>query len=236
MNILVTGASQNHFKSLKAFLNSAKPTKYEIYVYDLGLDKTSIEELLTFDSIKLKTFDYSKYPSYYNIHINAGEYAWKSAIIKEVMDEQVYDESTNHILLWCDAGNLIKDTSLHAMNEFTKNNRIFSPSSSGSIRDWTYVDTLKWFTIESNYDFLNYSNRNGAILGFYISDTTVRDFINEFAYLCSKKECIAPTGSSRSNHRQDQAVFTILYYKYINQYKYNKCDDYLGITIHNDID
>jgi hypothetical protein len=79
-------------------------------------------------------------------------------------------------------------------------------------------------------------NRNGAILAFLIGKPEVRDFIKQFAECACIKDCIAPPGSSRKNHRQDQAVFTILYYKFITSHDIPVCyNKYLGISIHNDI-
>jgi hypothetical protein len=61
------------------------------------------------------------------------------------------------------------------------------------------------------------------------------------------KECIAPHGSSRENHRQDQAVFTVLYYNYhlaqlpkkdnmvVNRELFAYLiGNYIGYSIHND--
>ena len=84
---VVTGASQNHIKSLYQFLNTIDRSITRCYVYDLGLSEESSEDLKKIENIYFRTFDYSKYPSYYNININAGEYAWKPAIINEVTNE-----------------------------------------------------------------------------------------------------------------------------------------------------
>lgn len=46
----------------------------------------------------------------------------------------------------------------------------------------------------------------------------VRDFIDEFYDLSTNKECISPVGSYCENHRQDQVLLTILYYKYKEKY------------------
>lgn len=79
--------------------------------------------------------------------------------------------------------------------------------------------------------------RNGAIMGFHINHPAIRSFINEFARCAQIKECIAPEGSNRTNHRQDQSVFTIMYYRFFEEYKeYHIVDDYLDMRIHCDID
>jgi len=227
MNI-VTGASENHYKSLKQFLNSCNNSYINtIFVYDLGLTGDSLDELKSKYNIIIKHFDFSKYPSYFDISVNAGEYAWKPVIIYETMKE------VSGILLWCDAGNILPNDLTNIITTI-KNNNIYSPTSSGTIEQWTHPKTLEWFNV-SNYVFTNICGRNGAILGFNIDNVNVRDFIQQFRDCACIKECIAPEGSSRLNHRQDQAVFTILYYIFFkNSNTY--IDDYCGIRIHQDID
>jgi hypothetical protein len=233
---IVTGASQNHFKSLKQFINSIDFTNVRCYVYDLGLNNESYIELRNIPGINLRTFDYSKYPSYFNININAGEYAWKPAIINEVATDLVSEGNIKY-LLWCDSGNKLIDPSLISIRNFINENKIYSPSSEGNITRWTYPLTIKWFSIPDNSPFLNYQNRNGAILAFKIDEPDVFEFINEFASCAAIKDCIAPEGSSRMNHRQDQAVFTILYFKFLEKNPNLKMENaYLHISIHNDCD
>jgi hypothetical protein len=58
--------------------------------------------------------------------------------------------------------------------------------------------------------------------------------LEEWAAACENKEVIAPVGSSRANHRQDQSVFSILYYKYVGSDAVSNV--FLGYTIHNDSD
>lgn len=234
---IVTGASQNHFKSLKQFISTVNTVYCKCIVWDLGLDETSVLELNTMFNINYRKFDYSKYPEYYNININAGEYAWKPALIKQTMDEIIrYDINNNTILWWCDAGNKHDINSLSNIIEIVTRNKIYSPTSSGTIEQYTHLKTLEYFKISLNDEFLKKTPRNGATYGFLISDNEVRDFINEFDICGKTKECIAPEGSNRNNHRQDQAVFSILYYIFFKQDI--NCliyDDYI-CSIHNDID
>lgn len=236
--VIVTGASQNHFKSLKQFLRTVNLHAVDCFVFNLGLDAASVSELQAFAGIHLRDFDYSKYPAYYNIHDNAGEYAWKPAIIKLVKDELAAGEHIieNTVLLWCDSGNKLPTNTQHVYN-YILDIKVFSPSSNGDIRLWTHPKTLEFFSISSSDSILTNTNRNGAILGFALGDACVRMFIDALDSHAATKDCIAPEGSNRSNHRQDQAMFTILYYKFIQEHSLPKCtDEYLGIRIHCDID
>jgi len=51
---------------------------------------------------------------------------------------------------------------------------------------------------------------NGAFIGFNTLNPGAKQLLNDWAKCAKNKSCIAPTGSSRENHRQDQAVLTIL--------------------------
>jgi hypothetical protein len=232
---IATGASQNHSKSLLQFIRSAYANikdEFNLYVYDLGLSEDFLKLIRKFyPKAIIQTFDYSKYPEYYNINVNAGEYAWKSAIIKEVSD------MTDGYLLWCDAGNMIQPIfNFKLLGELLDMYKVYSTTSSGNVRRWTHPKVLEKFGIEDNSPILNIQNKNGAIFAFNLKCKESREFIDTFANLSSKKEYIAPPGSDRSNHRQDQALFTILYYCFCQRYGIHYSDMYLGITIHNDCD
>jgi len=236
--IIITGASNNHFKTLGQFLDSIIKFKNNIIekviVYDLDisvekwdlLQKTFNESYFIF-----KQFDYKKYPEWYNININAGEYAWKPAIIYECSLEH-----KDNILVWMDAGTLIT-TYLDDLNQSINNTNLHSGTTGGTIQDWTYYKTIEMLKPRD----ISLQNRNGSCLGFNCKQEWVTKFITEFYTYSTNKECIAPEGSSRKNHRQDQALFTILYYKYKDMYNFTeekiqwKWNIFLGYTIHNDI-
>ena len=235
--IIVTGASNNHYLSLmnmiKSFITYA--SENNLIVYNLGLDDDkwlNIQSLFKdCNNITYKIFDYSKYPDWFNINIGAGQYAWKPTIIYNT-----FLDNENKIIVWMDSGNLILND-LTELQKFVSINGIYSATSQGDIKKWTHPKTIKYF----NCTWINENNRNGACIGFNTNINFVKDFILEFYNYSQIKECIFPDGSSRENHRQDQSVFTILYYKFDNLYKFNGYnsvgrDNYLGYSIHNDID
>jgi hypothetical protein len=234
MLTIVTGASQNHSKSLKQFLGTIKNIKvsYQCYVYDLGLEKETFEDLKKiYPDFIYRTFDYSKYPDYFNIKINAGEYAWKPVIIEEVCKEV-----KTGILLWSDSGNKIV-SNLVNLYKVILNQGIYSGTSEGFIPWLMYPKTLDYiqekYSIEKDF-FIGKTNKNAAYLGFNLDSEEVQSFIHRFSDCAQHKECIAPEGSHRMNHRQDQAVFTALYHIFMKDKQYiEECHE---ITTHNDID
>ena len=241
--ILITGASNNHYYTLIEFLKSIiKHIDLKIntvVVYNLGIDdkrwndlknKFSSSSLKGLDTFIFKHFDYSKYPKWFDININAGEYAWKPAIIYET-----FLEYNNELIIWMDSGNLILDN-LDKLKYLLDNDYIHSGITSGTIKDWTHIKTIEFMKPID----LSKVNRNGACIGFNCKISWVRDFITEFYKHAINKDCIAPVGSSRLNHRQDQSIFTILFYKYQDKYKFKGYSNhhwktYCGYSIHNDL-
>lgn len=230
---IITGANDNHFKSLRNLINtfnSYKQVHDKIVVYNLGISQTNWDSLRSqFPFCIFYTFDYSKYPLYYNININAGEYAWKPALIKEFSSKLPKGE----ILIWMDSGNIITEN-LNTLENLVKTNSLYTPTSTCNIKDWTHKGTLDYLNTPNSISEL--SNRNGSCIGFDTSVNWIKLFIDEWNRYCSIKECIAPKGSSRQNHRQDQSVLSILYYNYQIKYAFNIINDYRGYDTHKDID
>lgn len=251
MFIIATGSSSNHYKSLKQLIRSfldiypEDESENQMIVYDLGLtEEQRIELGCEFSSprIAYRKFEFDKYPDYFAIEKKAGEYAWKPAIIYNLMKEFYQKETCPEILFWMDAGNKLLEK-MDVIIEFVKKNKIYSDRSSGNIIDWTHPSTLQYMRVENDTELLNEGNCNGACYGFYLAEHWVHDFIEDFYRLAITKDCIAPEGSSRDNHRQDQSVFSILFVKYqrIFQFERSNCFDlqrwcYPGYAIHQDCD
>jgi hypothetical protein len=235
--IVVTGASANHERSLAQFLRSLATHKVasgdgDVYVWDFGLTEEGRRGLLAaFPWIVMKTFDFAAYPAFFDIRVNAGEYAWKPAAILETA-RLVGDRG---LLLWCDAGNMVTRP-LSEEKRIVLRDGIYSPISAGTVQQWTHPGTLDYLMISDQDPMLDKSPRNGAIFGFNLNDASVRRFLEEFAGLCRIRECIAPAGSNRGNHRQDQAVFTILFYRYFQHRGMDPDKHQYALTTHNDCD
>lgn len=223
--VFVTGSDSSHFKSavncIKSIKSNSNPSV--IIFWDLGCSK---EEILGIKSlgVTLKTFPYKDYPSFYNIKVDAGKYAWKSAIIKKTISE--YKLPT----IWFDAGNILKNpfkilTTLEVLG-------FYSPYSNGKVKEWTFPSVLNRFSYINNIAELR--NLNGACICFNPSNNIAMELLENWEYLSTDINFIAPIGSSRLNHRQDQSLLTLLAHKY-NLAK-NMPHGYLDFSIHNDID
>lgn len=205
--IIVTGANHNHYASLKQFVASA--TRFEshskLIIFDLGLYPSQLSELKDITStnslIEIRTFLFDKYPSHMNIEVNAGEYAWKPIIISEICSQ--FEE----FVLWCDSGNII-DKRLSWIRRIIQRDGIYSPYSSGTVSDWTHPGMLSFLNIDDEHR--SRKNLNAAVVGLNPCDPLIAKLLNDWRSCAMNVACISPAGSSRINHRQDQAALTVI--------------------------
>lgn len=211
---IVVASSQIHATSLIQFLCSIIVHKIDfdnLFIYDLGLEPDiliTIKEMFsTNPNMKIRSFCYYKYPSYFNIEKNAGQYAWKPVILSEVAHEV-----KKGFLLWCDAGNKVKDD-LQPLIQFMKENSIYLPAYFLPISQCTHPETIE------QMGAANISSRpcrNAGQVCFSLNEKTMQ-LIDEWSMYAQMEQCIAPLGSDRSNHRYDSSLLSILYYWFVEE-------------------
>ena len=206
---VVTASSPNHFDVLLGFLESYSqnnPLSVPLLVYSLRLTDQQFDSLLSnFPFVHARKFDFSSYPEYFDVRVARGEYAWKPIIIKEVLD------SFAEKVLWLDSGDrLTSPEALARCFQHIDNLGYVTTQTSGTTQTWVHPSTLKYFGEES----LDLPMCNGAIIGFDGSQRKIyEEIVSEWAHCAVTRECIAPRGSSRLNHRQDQAALSVLIHK-----------------------
>jgi len=202
--IIVTGSDSLHYKNLKQLLSSIMihEKKTKVLVFDLGLKNIEKNELRKkFKKIEIRKFDYSRYPKYFNIKINAGEYAWKPVIISNTLNEFKCS------IFWMDAGNVVSSR-LNTIRKILNLTGFYSPFSDGKIYTWTHFKTLKF--LKASNKIINKRNLSGGCVGVNYKFNNVKKVINRWKDCSLIKDCIAPNGSNKKNHRQDQAVLSVL--------------------------
>ena len=109
---------------------------------------------------------------------------------------------------------------------------LYSPVSKGTIVDWTHPSTLDFLKVDKS--LLQKNNLSGGIVAVNYQFKKAVQIIKRWKECALIKECIAPMGSNRTNHRQDQAVLTIL------ADQSNITDvmpkQFLGCMVHRDVD
>lgn len=223
--IFITGADSSHFKSAMNCIISIKNNSNaeQIIFWDLGCSSEEVKKIKALD-ITYRVFPYQDYPEFYNIKVDAGKYAWKSSIIKKSINE------FNLPAIWFDAGNILY--SPHKIIKTLVINGFYSPYSKGRVKDWTYKTVINHF--KNIHNIHKKKNLNGACVCFNPSNIPAMRLLNDWDAMSSNIDLIAPKGSSRLNHRQDQSLLTLLAYKHNLVKKIPH--GYLGFSIHNDVD
>jgi hypothetical protein len=90
-------------------------------------------------------------------------------------------------------------------------------------------------SIGSTYD--NKYCVSGGVVGVCVTNKVAVNLIRVWKQASLIEECIIPQGSSRLNHRQDQAIITILLHRSYQKGLLSPCNQrLLSISIHNDIE
>ncbi|KAF8940037.1 hypothetical protein BGZ58_007967 [Dissophora ornata] len=115
------------------------------------------------------------------------------------------------IVLWLDSGDRISIGFLRWLPGFLNRHGLWTAQSQGTMRMWTHPGLLSYYNDSLDNFPEDETSCNGAAIAFDVRNSTVRDgILNEWVQCAKTKECIAPEGSSRENHRQDQAALTYL--------------------------
>jgi len=232
--VLVGGANFKYYDySIRVLNNIIKIINNEehkniniiIIFYDLGLEDEQIKNLRNiFKNIIFKKFFFDKYPEHVSLEKYNGEnctYAWKPIIIYEVCEEY------GNLVYWFDTRSFFYN--FINIIKILNNDYIYSPKSADDIEKWTHNNSLEYMDC---YKYIKYKPRAGGIFGINYNIEWCKNLVIEWKNLALIKECISPVGSNRLNHRQDQAILSILYYKYNDKYNFNIIDNYIDMLPH----
>ena len=202
---IVTAADVTHGDSLVHFLKSAlrHESGSRLIAYDLGLSSAQRRRAANLSrDIEVRNFDYSLYPEWFDVRMEAGQYAWKPVIVGSVV------QAAEGPVAWMDSGNLILGP-LDALYEGIVEFGFTSPISSGDIRQFTHPATLEFFGLDASWGE-GRRNMNGASVAFDPKHHAGANLAADWMRYAQVREAIAPVGSSRANHRQDQALLGVL--------------------------
>ncbi|KAG0348786.1 hypothetical protein BG004_004143 [Podila humilis] len=239
---IVTAASSNHFCALESFLYSMSEVLDELQrtehrprliVYNLGgMSPAQSKQLAYLKKNQFmddyRDFDYQSNPPFWNISKARGEYGWKAGIIQQVAQE------SRGIVLWLDSGNMLALEFLRYLPGYLDKYGFWSPQSSGNFQQYTHPGLPAYYG-DSIENYAQETNCNGAAVAFDASNDDIYNGLLQEWYMCSRtKACIAPKGSSRANHRQDQAALTYLVKRNGFSDQCRRFPEHYGVTVHQD--
>lgn len=205
-------------------ISNKKKIEIRIIVYNLGMTNAEMEKLNVYKRVTLEHFNFNKYPDYVSLEKFNGNncsYAWKPIIIYDVC------EKYGGLVHWMDTRNLYSN--FNTLIKILKNDYIYTPLSDGNVEKWTHQKCIDYL---NGLKYKNNKMRNAAIVGINYDIKWIKEFVKEWRDLALIKECICPEGSDRKNHRQDQSLLTLLYYKYNDIHKFKIINNYIDSSIH----
>jgi hypothetical protein len=215
--IVVTAASSNHFGALVQMLQSLRRLDARVECYDIGLTPAEVRALPRWGGVVHRTFDYAAHPAHLRVTINAGEYAWKPVIVAEVVD-RARAGTTPCDVLWADAGCYF-DAIEPIARRIRETGGLWVRTSAGTMREWTHPLMFEYLHADPEH-YGGMRNADATLVGFAVGsappaarDAVYRDIVVAWKDCALEKVCIAPPGSSRRNHRQDQAVLSYLVHR-----------------------
>ena len=215
--VFVTAAEKNYFIQLKSLLKSYnKYLNNKLIIYDIGLAENQLKYLKdNFDNLEIIKFQFNQYPNFIGEYFDnkLGNYAWKPIIVYQVMQKH------KSKVVWLDAGNLVTKKIVFLKIALTASGLVV-PTSSNTIKDWTHPRTIEYIGINSKH--LNSKNYASGLIGFDYNSRKAKKISELWCKFSQIQDCISPIGSSRANHRQDQAVLTLLLYNYFFTNKFKK--------------
>jgi len=234
---IVTAADSSHYRSSRQLIKSVLSTNkdVDIYFYDLEIDAKFDFNEFQDESFIYNKFPFEQYPKFfskkyfseYDNGYKLGYYAWKGVITSKVAEE------VDGILIWCDAGNILKKE-LNLIRKIVTKKKFFSPISSNRVKDWTHSSLVKNLRLTNK--ILIKRNLWSCFVCFDLSTDLGKKMVKLWSDWSLKEEYIAPQGSNRFNHRQDQTLITLIYHQEIKKLLIPKTYKIFGLRFQQDLE
>jgi hypothetical protein len=230
---LVTGCDAKYFSYLKRALNNIFNTinnnehnnlDINVVFYNLGLTEDQSNEIRnSYPRLIFEIFNFNEYPEHLSLKnytdINCS-YAWKPVIFYEVC------EKYKNLVHWFDTRNLYSN--FNNIIKILLEESIYIPASNHIIEKWNHIKTLQYM---DGFKYIKEMSRAACVIGINYNIDWCQNIIKEWKHFSLIKECIIPEGTDRNNHRQDQAILEILYFKYHEKYNFKIIDEFIDVSI-----
>lgn len=206
----VTGANAPFYNSMKdnllASIRRFEPDA-EIVVWNLGLTDAQMNELQfianEWGGVKIESFPFERLPEHYALENQ--NYAFKSYCVFETLRN-----CQTEYLLWLDAGCGLA-APLWAERNLMHRYGFYSPYSATTIEQLTHPSVMEAY-LDSRMHMGNRQMLAAGMIGVRTDSEKGVAVVVQWHHECRLLELLAPKGSDKSNHRQDQSVLSWAYY------------------------
>jgi hypothetical protein len=203
--VFVTGSSANHFALSVLLLHSIfvhEATPPHVLYYDLGLTPDQAAWLRATPGVRVRRFPFERMPPHFAMQFYS--FAWKPTLLADVLEHEA------EAVVWLDAGDRLQgpaSTTVPLTHVHTHG--FLSRPSGGRVRDLTHPGTLAALGVSAEDAVLDSINCDASFL-VLTRNATLDALVRPWRACAMEAVCIAPPGSSTRNHRQDQAVLSVL--------------------------
>jgi hypothetical protein len=233
--VIITAADEQHYLYLESLINNYQKLYKKLYfekliVFDIGLNFNQKNIISKKSFVDLRKFSFEEYPDYYSSRFSQhgykiGGFAWKPEMISIVKNENI------NKIIWLDSACKF-NRKIILFKLLTLQRGFASFNSTGVIKNWTHSNVIKELSIENEKKLLNSSNLLAGVVGFNFKNLDANNIHESWNALASKKNMIFPKNSSSSNHRHDQSLLSICYWRKTTK-KLPTNSGLFGITIQN---
>ena len=198
---VATGANSAYFLAMANLVGSVRfwCTECDIVAFNLGL---TAEELRTARGWCRVTLHWADGYT----HGDPNQYAFKALAIKEAVDAY-------GTVLWLDGGSTVTGH-LHAAVAplLAANGHFFVQGQDLDMVPWVHPGMLAHFGVHDTAPFAGKPSFSGNTVGFVRGSASATRILEPWVACARNVSCIAPPGSSKSNHRYDQAALSVIAY------------------------
>lgn len=198
--VIATGANSEYFKSLRNLVGSIAfwCPQCRVAVFNLGLTSVELLEIKTWCRTSLHW-------GRVVVHKDPKTYAFKAEAIREGL-------KLFGAVLWLDSGSSVTGPIFDAIAPLLYSDGYFLVRGQDvDMVPWVHPGMLKHFGVEASAFKGNYSY-SGNTVGFVKKSPVARHIIPLWLECSRNVSCIAPVGSSKVNHRFDQAALSVIIY------------------------
>eukprot|EP00960_Hanusia_phi_P052556 761519-Hanusia_phi.AAC.5 len=203
---LVSSANSLYFQCLANLVGSIQlrePT-LNITIYDMGFDELESMVVSDWKNVELVRFPFENYPSHVR---NLRNYAWKPLVYHEVL-------MRHSMVLYQDAGQELWQPVGLIENIIARDGYFFVMQGEKTLPDKIHPSSIQSLGFEAK-DFRGKDMCAGGIQGYLNTSLAVQEVLGNTIQCALDEKCIAPEKADQSNHRFDQAIFSMFMSKHL---------------------
>tara|TARA_R110002126_G_scaffold212703_3_gene359263 strand:- start:76 stop:783 length:708 start_codon:yes stop_codon:yes gene_type:complete len=230
--IILTGACNGYYYSLRQLINNlkgmGKGDHHKFFIFNLGMSEHRWEFIKSRPNLDkrfifIDRLPWTKYPAHFK---DLQTYAFKSMCF-DLIKEDIKDQ----VVMWMDSACLL-ERELGITEYLIKEKVIYTPYSAENIARYCHPATIERMGYKGSLDN---TMRSGGLLGIDLSKEAGKNFLSDYKMIMKYENIVCPLGSNKSNHRQDQSVLTLMYWRGVEEGHIEPEDRWIGLSFHNNI-